>query len=1100
MTIIEEQQAAVFPVAQFPVKETDPSVLDTLAAAFRLENSVASTLASGQQGEALDGYDPFDDIEGFEPHADRFIESISPEDTQRIKQNIVRELQDREVLHDAGGFGVAAAIGAGALDPMFLPAMLIPGGAIVKGERVSTVAFKSVQAGALGGAIAEFPLQMTQEIRSGQETAIAIGASALLSGIFGTGIGVFARRDISKAEAAITADVRDIVTGESVGAALARNTTLEQEKMVGSLGMAEALKQTNPLLRTSQSPAKSTRQVVQDLVENGFFTQKNLEGIRTPAAVETFVKQHDARLSAAVETLDMQFVKYRTAAVGGRAQRMKLSVQDLIQNTDKLSFADFKREVSYALRRNDKHAIPEVAATAGHYRKTVFDPLKERAIALGLLSEGVGETTETVSKNINVKQTTIDNLVLKDGIVDEAQTLKSLPPLAEGNVRLFRAESPTIGFKDIFKADKLKEFAPPAGKTGKHFTSEIKFADFFRESFGRDAKIRFIDLPDSAAKKLEVRPGEFFVDIKKPIRTTETITKPGSIVGADSYLTRIYRWPKIRAERAKFTGILVDWFEKRHGLDNDMARQVAEEVIENIRHAPAGHIQKDIVPKAGPLKSRVLDVPDEFIEEFLEDDIEVIASHYVHTMAPEVEIVERFGSKDMTAQISAISDEYGALIAKADTPKLRTRLANQMEQDLKDVQAMRDRLIGTYGQPNDPSSFIVRAGRTVRDYNFLRLLGGMTVSAAPDVARPIMRHGLRPYAKAARQLATAPERTKLLKRELKAMGVGLDMTLNSRAKAIAEIGEVSQFSGTVGRVGRNLSTNYGVVTLMSPWNAAWKQFSGIMASNEIIHQSGRLVRGTIGKKDIAKLAQSGIDADLARRITTQIKKHGDVGDVTLPQAHLWDDAEAAQVFSAAILKDVELSIVTPGIGDRPLWVSSEMGKIAGQFKSFQFASTNRVMIAGLQIRDAAALNGMLLSVALGSLVYGAKQKLGGREISTDPVIVLTEAIDRSGMTGIIFDVNNITEKFTRGRLGISSLTGGPTMSRYQSRNVMGALFGPTADAIPDLAQVGGAISTGEITDSDIHTARKLVPYQNLFYTRWLFDQAEKGVANEVGTN
>lgn len=962
MTIIEQQPAAVFPVSQFPWENTDPSVLDTLAAAFRLENSVASTLASGEQGEALDGYDPFDDIDGFQPYADRFIESISPSDTQRIKQNIVRELEDRQVLHDAGGFGVLAAIAAGALDPMFLPAMLIPGGAIVKGERVATIAFKSVQAGALGGAIAEFPLQMTQEIRSGQETAIAIGASALLSGIFGTGIGAFAARDISKADAAITADVRDIVTGESVGAALARNTTLEQEKMVSSLGMAEALKQTNPLLRTSQSPAKTTRQTVQDLVENGFFTQKNIEGIRTPIAVETLVKQHDARLSVGVETLDKQFVKYRTGAVGGRAQRIKLSAQDLIQSTDKLSFADFKREVSYALRRNDKHAIPEVAAAAGQYRKTVFDPLKERAIANGLLPEDV------------------------------------------------RA------------------------------------------------------------------------------------------IGADSYLTRIYRWPKIKAERAKFTGILVDWFEKRHGLDNDMARQVAEEVIDNIRHTPAGHIQKDIVPKAGPIKSRVLDVPDEFIEEFLEDDIEVIASHYVHTMAPEVEIFERFGSKEMTAQVSAISDEYGALIAKADTPKLRTRLANQMEQDIKDVQAMRDRLIGTYGQPNDPGSFIVRAGRTVRDFNFLRLLGGMTVSAAPDVARPIMRHGLRPYAKAARQLATAPERTKLLKRELKAMGVGLDMTLNSRAKAIAEIGEVSQFSGTVGRVSRNLSTNYGVVTLMSPWNAAWKQFSGIIASNEIIFQAGKWAKGTISKNNIAKMAQSGIDEDLAKRISAQIKKHGDVGDVTLPQAHLWDDKEAAQVFSAAILKDVELTIVTPGIGDRPLWVSSEMGKIAGQFKSFQFASTNRVMIAGLQIRDAAALNGMLLSVALGSLVYGAKQKLGGRDVSTDPTIVLTEAIDRSGMTGIIFDVNNITEKFTRGRLGISSLTGGPTMSRYQSRNVMGALFGPTADAIPDLAQVGGAISTGEITGSDIHTARKLVPYQNLFYTRWLFDQAEKGVANEIGTN
>lgn len=56
---------------------------------------------------------------------------------------------------------------------------------------------------------------------------------------------------------------------------------------------------------------------------------------------------------------------------------------------------------------------------------------------------------------------------------------------------------------------------------------------------------------------------------------------------------------------------------------------------------------------------------------------------------------------------------------------------------------MRDRLLGTYGAPQDPRSFFVRAGRVARNINFLRLLGGMTVSAATDLMRPMMQHGLR---------------------------------------------------------------------------------------------------------------------------------------------------------------------------------------------------------------------------------------------------------------------------------------------------------------------------------------------------------------------
>lgn len=959
MTIINDPQSEVQPVHQFHLESRDPTVLATLTAALRMENSVASAIASGPSAEPVENYDPFDEIAGYEAHADRFVQSNSPADTERIKQNIRREMKDREILHDSGGFGVAASIGAGILDPMFLPAMFIPGTAIVRGERVRNVAFKSAVAGAGGAAITEIPLQFTQETRTGQESVIAIGGSALFSGLFGTGVSAFTARELSRAEKAINSDIAEIVTGESVGAALARKTTLEQEKMVSSLGAAEALKQINPLLRTSQSPSKTTRQTVQDLVENGFITEKNFERIRTPSAVETVIKQHDARLAFAVENLDSEFVKYRTGLAGSRWGRIKLSVRDTLRPSDKLSFTEFKAQVAYSLRRNDQHPIPEVAATAQHYRKTVFDPLKDAAIANKLLPE-------------NVKA-----------------------------------------------------------------------------------------------------------------------------VGADSYLTRIYRWPKIKADRQKFTNILTNWFENQHKLTPEEARLIAEDVINNIGRTPAGHIPKDIVPKAGPLKDRVLDIPDEQIEEFLENDIEVIASHYIHTMAPEVELVRRFGRKDMADQVQAIVDEYGVLLDKAETPKQRTKLSNQMDQDIKDLHAMRDRLLGTYGQPNDPGSFIVSAGRTVRDYNFLRLLGGMTVSAIPDAARPMMRHGFRAYAKAARQLATSSHDAKLLRRELKAMGIGLDMTLNSRAKAIAEIGEVSQFSGAVGRVSRNLSTNFGIVSAMAPWNAAWKQFSGIMASNEIIHQAGRLASGTIGKKNLAKLAQAGIDEDFANRITAQIQKHGDVGDVTLPHAHLWDDREAAEVFTTAILKDVDLSIVTPGVGDRPLWMSSEMGKVAGQFKSFQFASTNRVMIAGLQARDAAAMSGALLTLGLGAMVYGAKQKLAGREVSRDPQVIITEAIDRSGMTGILFDVNNITEKFTRGTVGVSALTGGPTMSRYQSRNVMGALFGPTADLIPDVTQVSGAVSTGEVTGSDIHTARKLVPYQNLFYLRWLFDQAEEGAKDAL---
>ena len=129
----------------------------------------------------------------------------------------------------------------------------------------------------------------------------------------------------------------------------------------------------------------------------------------------------------------------------------------------------------------------------------------------------------------------------------------------------------------------------------------------------------------------------------------------------------------------------------------------------------------------------------------------------------------------MGEQIRQVSEEYTQLIKDAKTPKERAKLEKQREADLRDIEAMRDRLIGTYGAPKDPRSFFVRAGRVARNVNFLRLLGGMTISAATDLMRPVMQHGLskslRPMGAMLRNMAAVKVATK----DLREMAVGTGM-------------------------------------------------------------------------------------------------------------------------------------------------------------------------------------------------------------------------------------------------------------------------------------------------------------------------------------
>ena len=167
-------------------------------------------------------------------------------------------------------------------------------------------------------------------------------------------------------------------------------------------------------------------------------------------------------------------------------------------------------------------------------------------------------------------------------------------------------------------------------------------------------------------------------------------------------------------------------------------------------------------------------------------------------MAPDIELTRLYGKADMEQQLEELSASYTELIDKATTEKQRLALNKQRENDIRDISAMRDRLRGTYNQPADPDNFFIRVGRTMRDANFLRMLGGMTMSAIPDLARPIAVNGLRPVGRGLRALAMSPKEFGMSVAEARRAAVGLDMVMNSRAASMADITDIYTCRGFTG--------------------------------------------------------------------------------------------------------------------------------------------------------------------------------------------------------------------------------------------------------------------------------------------------------------
>jgi hypothetical protein len=991
--------------------EYTPSTVEVLGAALRTQNTVASWAASrsGVDPYVIEpGFDAIDYVKDdpeFSPYVEEFAGLFNRRAADAKKMQIRREIQDRRIVDAGGVTGVLGSMAAGIVD---LPTFLIPGGIAASAARTTGSMALGIAAGAaLDAGVSEAALQATQVDRTAEETAVNIGGSIVLGGALGALVGRYMRAGEAKAlsdkidrqEAEFEAVDGFLSGGAQSAGAAARDRgplALKDEDIIKRLPI---MNRQDPLIRMQLSELDTAREYVRGLAETPLEYADNVRGVATErgGSVESRMKLWNAPLYQSLREMDTLYARYYHGTPEPTSWQRRLSPMlsefDRIRgNSNRLTWREFKEQVSRAAFSGEQHAIPEVAQAARAYRQ-MDDQMKKAAIEAGLLPEDVA---------------------------------------VKGDVsHLFR----------MYNREKI-------------IAERNQFARILQDYFTtkRDEAARIADLEaraanlDAAARRQQEKLDEFS-----------------------------------RLSDAELRGIV-------------------DETIDTILGNAEGRIPYDSIVSGprGPLKERLLNIESAKIAEFMELDIEQVMRAQMRTMSADVEISKKFGSPDMAEQIRQINDEANRKIAQATTPAQRRKLETARKNAVRDLEGIRDRLRGQYALPSNPDSLVVRANRMVRNLNYMRLLGGMTISAIPDMAKVVFTHGLtRTFRDGFMPMIRNFKAYRGAAEEIKTSGTALDMMLDSRTMALADVADDFGRHSRLERGIQAMSSRFGLVSLMAPWNAALKQFSGIVTMTNLLRASQKLAKGTATKDEIRRLASSGIDADMARRIADQFAQHGEVTDgVFLAQTINWTDRQAIDAVRTAIVRDVDRIIVTPG-QDKPLWMSTELGKTIGQFKSFPISSTQRTMLAGLQQRDAATLNGVLLMLSLGALTYALKEKVAGRELSDKPSVWAQNALDWSGLAGWLMEANNIAEKATRGRVGFSALTG-EQVTRYSSRNVTGAFLGPTADAVSDIFQVSGSIFAGDTTKSDLRKMRQLLPMQNLFYIRGLLNEIEEATGEALG--
>ncbi|GEM_PF-3135952 len=918
-----------------------------------------------------------------------------------------------------------------------------------------------------------------------------------------------------------------------------------------------------PVKRTLYDGSNVGKTIISELVEHPFYLRKNGVNQSGSHGVDRMVAiRWTTKMVSAMRDTEKLYLRYRQRVDGSNATTIiGQGIRDLSGKGDSMGFDEFLRAAGRAKRRlgDDVSGIEqEVLEAANTWHNKVYRPMGEDAKANGLFSRA-----------------------FRDELAEKTNTFWAARKANKADERL-------DGMKEEIKALRLK--------------------------------IREIDSAD-------IDP---------------------------NYMNRIYRKEYIRENREAFKDVL-----RRHGVREESLDDTVDSVLGDRPRTPEEDMlgpgsdmlrKSDLTGRASSLKGRTLAyIPDEALEDFLEDNIFATGKYYTTRVAPDVELIKKFGSISLAPQIKKIRAEWQKKIDNAKGLE-RQKLEERMEAEIEDLKVVRDRIRGTYGLPDDPDSYTNRGLRVAKMYNAMTFLTG-AMAAVPDMGRLVMYDGVTrtfgtlydAFAKDVRVVMQGNKKRGVIglaNDEAELAGEALDMYMSMRASLFSDLSDAMSATSKFENIAAKATQQFFNASLMNPWNVGVKTMASLITGSRILDEAGKwasagrnsakatieygevvsnrsntriaakynkktntvsldldklretyenkawanpkwrkvqpmpedqfktfaewrdfVIEHELAHADIrprkgeangvyetrineaalrragsrgqpstgyeqSKLSRVGIDENMAWRMSIQFEEHGvRKGRVRIAKTQNWTDREAAEAYSAALGKEINQIIVTPGAGDMPNAMSGGLGKIfketdaklrakkdAGedltrvekaqdffmspqmaqvlfQFKSFTTSATQRVLVPGLQNPDKNFLIGAGGAVALGMMITLIRDEQLGNNKPKGTGELIKSGIERSGILGYFSDINGMVETFSDNRFGLGPLVGeNPRRSSaaYKASN----LLGPSVSQAQNLSRLISGLSDGHVGKRDAKYGRRALLGNRVFWADGLFDYSE----------
>lgn len=712
---------------------------------------------------------------------------------------------------------------------------------------------------------------------------------------------------------------------------------------------------------------------------------------------------------------------------------------------DRMSLDQFSHEVTKARLNGFNHAVPEVSAAARHTQKHVYGPLFEQIQQL---------------------------------------KIREMPIISE--LRFWESQLKSMRKK---------------GETSKTYTSKV---DGVQETYNISRIEKTIDELNQRLKNVKTR-------------------------GVNDYINIIYVKNAIEKNPARFKDIIRGHFKRAGVLINES--KLNQLVKDLSGHFPFVRFEKtvgDLTERyafnrpryARAVRARELNLDRIAQEELLDggfimSDIFALQKTYARQIIPDILLTKKYGDPNglgikfiedgemsgFNAGLMTVANEYNFKLAGLKRgSKERAALIKERDQTLTDLEAAIELIRGTYGLPSNPHAWSSVAMRTMKHYNALTMLTGFA-AAIPDVARTVMTSGIKRGFKTQFEMFSdfldGGTIFKMGKKEAQSFGEAVDMVTGQRAMLFADVGDMFGLASKLeSGIGKASAFNFMYVNLMSRWTEMAKSMASVTIGSRIIEDSIRWTKGSLPDKWKTALSSSGIDQDMARRIANQFEKHGEKTKHNfMANTAKWEDEAAVDAFGAALNKDINITIVTPGLGDTPLWMSTELGSTFAQFKKFAISATQRMLMRGMQEKDLDFMFGSILLMGSGMLIDKIYTEFRfGRDYSKQSLTTkLLNAFDRSGLAGIYTDINKAIETLTDNRIGIGPAVGESKPFGSSNRWKAGTIFGPTGGQIYNIFDILYDVGGNQYNHHTAKNVRRLIPFQNVWYLDWLFDDIQKGL-------